>query len=67
MYLPIWLLVALVVLLGAAILWLGLILAGRNPLPVPDGDRAFSPLQIPPPGLLSSISSRSMVFASDSK
>ena len=37
MYLPMWLLVALVVLLGAAILWLALILAGRNPLPFPDG------------------------------
>lgn len=37
MYLPIWLLVELLALLGAAILWLGLILAGRNPLPFPDG------------------------------
>jgi hypothetical protein len=37
MYLPMWLLVVLFALLGAAILWLGLILAGRNPLPFPDG------------------------------
>jgi hypothetical protein len=37
MYLPIWLLLGLLVLLGAALLWLGLILAGRNPLPFPDG------------------------------
>ena len=37
MYLPIWLLVTLLVPFGAATLWLGLILAGRNPLPFPDG------------------------------
>jgi hypothetical protein len=43
MYLPIWLLAALLTLLGAAILWLGLILAGRNPLPFPDvGSRIFT-------------------------
>lgn len=43
MYLPVWLVVALFALLGAMILWLGLILAGRNPLPFPDmGSRIFS-------------------------
>ena len=43
MYLPIWLVVALLALLGAAILWLGLILGGRNPLPFPDaGSRIFT-------------------------
>lgn len=43
MYLPIWPLVMLFVLLGAVIVWLGLILAGRNPLPFPDmGSRIFT-------------------------
>ncbi len=37
MHLPIWLVIALSAPLGAALLWLGLILAGRNPLPFPDG------------------------------
>ena len=43
MHLPIWLVVMLFSLLGAVILWLGLILAGRNPLPFPDmGSRIFT-------------------------
>ena len=43
MYLPLWLLVLLLLLLGVTGLWLALILAGRNPLPFPDvGSRIFS-------------------------
>lgn len=37
MYLPMWMLVVLLVLLGGTTLWLSLMLAGRNPLPFPDG------------------------------
>lgn len=43
MHLPIWLVVVFLALLGAVTLWLGLILAGRNPLPFPDmGSRIFT-------------------------
>lgn len=43
MYVPIWLVVAVLVLLGTIATWLGLILAGRNPLPFPDvGSRIFT-------------------------
>jgi len=43
MYVPIWLLAVLFALLGGAILWLVFILAGRNPLPLPDnGSRIFT-------------------------
>lgn len=43
MHVPIWLLITLLTLLAVAVLWLGLILAGRNPLPFPDnGSRIFS-------------------------
>lgn len=37
MHLPVWFVATLVVLFGLATVWLGLILAGRNPLPFPDG------------------------------
>jgi hypothetical protein len=43
MYLPVWLFVVLLLLLGLTGAWLALILAGRNPLPFPDvGSRIFS-------------------------
>lgn len=43
MYLPVWLGVTLLAVFGVTVLWLGLILAGRNPLPFPDrGSRIFT-------------------------
>jgi hypothetical protein len=43
MFLPFWLVVTLSLVLAASILWLVLILAGKNPLPFPDrGSRIFS-------------------------
>jgi hypothetical protein len=43
MYVPVWLVVAVLVLFGATATWLSLILAGRNPLPFPDvGSRIFT-------------------------
>ena len=43
MFVPLWLAVPLLVVLGLAVGWLALILAGRNPLPFPDaGSRIFT-------------------------
>jgi hypothetical protein len=43
MYISVWLIVPVVVLLGVTATWLGLIVAGRNPLPFPDvGSRIFT-------------------------
>jgi hypothetical protein len=43
MYVPVWLAIVLLVVLGLMTAWLGLILAGRNPLPFPDvGSRIFT-------------------------
>ena len=43
MHVSTWLIVAVLVLLGVTATWLGLILAGRNPLPFPDvGSRIFT-------------------------
>ncbi len=43
MHLPIWVIAAVLVLFGVMAAWLGLILAGRNPLPFPDvGSRIFT-------------------------
>jgi hypothetical protein len=64
MYVPIWMLVVLLVLLLGTVLWLSLILAGRNPLPFPDGGSRISRPRLPPPRLRSSISSRGTVFRS---
>jgi hypothetical protein len=43
MFVPLWLAIPLLAGIGLALLWLALILAGRNPLPFPDvGSRIFS-------------------------
>jgi hypothetical protein len=43
MFVPVWLAVVVLVVLGLVAAWLGLILAGRNPLPFPDvGSRIFT-------------------------
>ena len=43
MYVPVWLAMIVLLVLGLLAAWLGLILAGRNPLPFPDvGSRIFT-------------------------
>jgi len=43
MFVPLWIAIPLLVVLGLGLLWLALILNGRNPLPFPDlGSRIFT-------------------------